>query len=77
TDGQHNTGPGPDVTVATPIARGQTVHTITFSSEANQTLMRQVAQSTQGGIHIHADDAADLAAAFQSIARTLSVTLVE
>ncbi|MCA9156878.1 MAG: VWA domain-containing protein [Planctomycetales bacterium] len=77
TDGQQNTGPGPDVTVATPIARGQTVHTITFSSEANQTLMRQVAQSTQGGIHIHADDAADLADAFRSIARTLAVTLVE
>ncbi len=77
TDGQQNTGPGPDVTVATPISRGQTVHTITFSSEANQTLMRQVAEATQGGIHIHADDATNLAEAFRSIARTLSVTLVE
>lgn len=77
TDGNHNTGPSPAVTVATPIARSQTVHTITFSSEANQVLMSQVAQATQGGIHIHADGASDLAAAFRAIARTLSVTLVE
>ncbi len=77
TDGQHNTGPSPDVTVATAVARGQTVHTITFSPDANKTLMQTVAASTQGGIHIHADDAADLAAAFRAIARTLAVTLVE
>lgn len=77
TDGQHNTGPSPAVTVATAVARGQTVHTITFSDEANQNLMRQVAEATQGGKHIHADGAADLAAAFRAIARTLSVTLVE
>ncbi len=77
TDGNHNTGPGPDVTVATAVARGQTVHTITFSAGANQTLMQTVATATTGGIHIHADDAADLAAAFRAIARSLSVTLVE
>lgn len=77
TDGNHNTGPSPEVTVATAVARGQTVHTITFSAGANQTLMQRVANATNGGIHIHADDAADLAAAFRSIARTLSVTLVE
>ncbi len=77
TDGNHNTGPSPAITVATPVARGQTVHTITFSSGANQPLMQTVAAATQGGIHLHADDAADLAAAFRAIARTLSVTLVE
>lgn len=77
TDGQHNTGVSPAVAVATPVARGQTVHTITFSAEANQNLMRRVAQATQGGRHIHADGAADLAAAFRTIARTLTVTLVE
>lgn len=77
TDGNHNTGPSPAVTVATPVARGQTVHTITFSAGANQPLMRNVAGATSGGIHLHADDAADLAAAFRAIARTLSVTLVE
>ncbi|QDV25015.1 VWA domain-containing protein [Aureliella helgolandensis] len=77
TDGQQNTGPSPATTVNTAVARGQTVHTITFSSGANQNLMRQVAQATVGGIHIHADDAADLAAAFEEIARTLSVTLID
>ncbi len=77
TDGNHNTGPSPSTTVATAAARGQTVHTITFGSGANQLLMQQVATATPGGIHIHADAAADLAAAFRAIARTLSVTLVE
>ena len=77
TDGNHNTGPSPAVTVATARERGQTVHTITFSNGANQPLMQSVASSTPGGIHLHADGAGDLAAAFRSIARTLSVTLVE
>lgn len=77
TDGRHNRGPGPDVTVRTAINREQTVHTITFSSGANQTLMRNVAQSTEGGIHIHADGGADLAQAFRDIARALSVVLIE
>jgi Ca-activated chloride channel family protein len=77
TDGNHNTGPNPTTTVSTAVARGQTVHTITFSGGANQALMRSVANATNGGIHIHADGAADLAAAFRAIARTLSVTLVE
>ncbi len=77
TDGNHNTGPSPTTTVQTAVARGQQVHTITFSSGANQQLMRQVASATGGGIHIHADDAADLAEAFRAIARSLSVVLVE
>ena len=77
TDGNHNTGPSPDITVATAVAREQTVHTITFGNGANQLLMQQVANATTGGIHIHADGAADLADAFRAIARTLSVTLVE
>ena len=77
TDGNHNTGPSPDVTVDTAITRGQTVHTITFSPGANQALMKNVAEATEGGIHIHADDAADLNEAFRAIARTLSVVLVD
>ena len=53
------------------------MHTITFSNEANQNLMRSVAQATPGGIHIHADGSEDLAAAFRAIARSLAVTLIE
>lgn len=77
TDGRHNQGPSPDQTVNTAIARGQQVHTITFSSGANQTLMQQVASATDGGIHIHADSAGDLSNAFRDIARALSVVLVQ
>lgn len=77
TDGNHNTGPSPDVTVDTAVVRNQQVHTITFSSGANQTLMQTVANATTDGIHIHADDAADLAAAFREIARSLAVVLTE
>lgn len=77
TDGQHNTGPSPATTVRTAVARGQTVHTVTFSSGADQALMRSVAEATPGGTHIHADDAADLAEAFREIARSLFVTLTE
>lgn len=76
TDGNHNTGPSPLVTVATPNARNQQVHTVTFSSGADQSLMSQVAAASRG-IHIHADDATDLAKAFRDIARSLSVTLIE
>ena len=77
TDGNHNTGPSPLTTVATAASRGHQVHTITFSNGANQALMRSVAHATSGGIHIHADDADDLAEAFREIARSLSVVLVE
>jgi Mg-chelatase subunit ChlD len=77
TDGNHNTGPSPAVTVQTAVARNQQVHTVTFSSGANQALMEEVADATNGGIHLHADDADDLAAVFREIARSLSVVLVE
>lgn len=77
TDGNHNRGPSPAQTVNTAIARDQQVHTITFGSGANQALMQQVALATDGGIHIHADDAGDLSTAFRDIARALSVVLVQ
>jgi hypothetical protein len=54
-----------------------TVHTITFSRDANQSLMRRVAQATQGGLHFHADDAADLSDVFREIAKNLAVVLIE
>lgn len=77
TDGIHNRGVSPLVTVGNAIANNMTVHTITFSRDANQTLMRQVAQATQGGLHFHADDAEDLNAVFREIAKNLSVVLIE
>lgn len=76
TDGNHNTGVSPDVTVHTAVARNQIVHTITFSSGANQSLMQTVA-SEGGGIHIHAPDGAALQQAFKTIALTLPVITTE
>ena len=70
TDGNHNTGTDP-VDVATQAAtEGVVVHTITFGSGANQTLMGVVAQSG-GGNHWHADDADSLVSIFGHVARTL------
>lgn len=77
TDGRHNTGPSPATTVNTAVGRGHQVHTITFGAGADQNLMRTVAEATEGGIHLHADTAADLTTTFRDIARVLSVTLIE
>jgi hypothetical protein len=77
TDGQHNTGPSPLVTVANAVANNHTVHTITFGPEANQSLMRSVAQATNGGLHFHANTPEDLLQAFRTIAKNLSVVLID
>jgi uncharacterized protein YegL len=76
TDGNHNTGESPTISVAQAVARGQTVHTVTFSSGANQTLMQEVAR-LGGGIHEHADGNAELVEAFREIARTIAVMLIQ
>lgn len=76
TDGIENEGvPVLDVV---PIAqqRNQTIFTITFGADADQQLMQQVATAT-GGFHQHADDGGDLEEAFQTIAETLSVVVVQ
>ena len=77
TDGIHNTGVSPLTTVANAASNNMTVHTITFSRDANQALMRRVAQSTQGGLHFHADDERDLSEVFRQIAKNLAVVLIE
>ena len=76
TDGNHNTGRSPFTAIQTAIDRGQQVHGISFGTGANQTMMRQLAESADG-IYIHADDAGDLSNAFRQIARSLSVILVD
>lgn len=76
TDGNFNRGGTPIPSARLAAGRDQTIHTITFSSGANQAIMRQVAD-IGNGLHIHADDAGDLTEAFREIARTLSVFLAE
>jgi len=70
TDGIHNQGGNP-VNVATSVAAGGVmIFTVTFSGEANQNTMRQVA-AAGGGIHYHANNASDLADVFREIARNM------
>ena len=76
TDGIQNRGISALDAADTAIERGQIVHTITFSSGANQTFMKQVAEKT-GGIHFHADNEAELRNAFREIAAELPVILIE
>ena len=76
TDGNFNVGGTPIPSANVAVERGHQIHTITFSSGANQEIMRQCAE-IGGGRHLHADDAGDLSDAFREIARSLSVTLVE
>lgn len=76
TDGNFNVGGTPIPSARVAAGRGHSIHTVTFSSGANQGIMKRVA-TIGGGLHLHADDGGDLAAAFKEIARALSVTLVE
>ena len=76
TDGNHNTGPSPVTTVQTAVDRDQIVHTITFSSGANQSLMRRVADLGNGN-HVHADNNSELNDAFREIAQTIAVILID
>jgi len=74
TDGNHNIGTDPLVAAQTALSRGHVVHTITFGSGANSTLMEQVAALT-GGRYYHAADNAQLLQVFREIALTLPVVL--
>lgn len=76
TDGNQNRGIGPEVVAQRAQQLGIIVHTITFSSGANESLMRQVADTT-GGIHVHADTNQQLNDAFDTIAKTIQVMTIE
>ncbi|EMI47280.1 von Willebrand factor type A [Rhodopirellula sp. SWK7] len=69
-DGIHNTGTLP-VPAAQQVANEKImIYTVTFSDEANVAEMEAVA-SKGGGQHYHAKDAAQLADAFEQIAKSL------
>jgi len=79
TDGNHNrplNDSDPTPSANTAAGRGHMIHTVTFSSGANQTDMQGIA-NIGGGMHLHADDAADLTNVFRQIARSMSVLLIE
>jgi hypothetical protein len=52
------------------------IHTITFGSDADKTLMKQVAQTT-GGLHYHAPTGDDLINCYRLIALTLKTVLTD
>ena len=66
TDGNENVGRAMDAAVDCAAAE-VVVHTITFSDDANQTTMRNVAQAT-GGQHYHAESAEELREIFRALA---------
>lgn len=76
TDGLKTQGLDP-VTIAQAAADANiTIHTITFSAQADQALMAEVA-AIAGGNHYHAPSSAELAAVFSTIARTLPAILTQ
>lgn len=76
TDGRHNSGVTPESVAPSAAKEDITVHTVTFSPNADTTRMKAVAELT-GGRHFHADTASDLALVFREIARTLPVLVTE
>jgi Ca-activated chloride channel family protein len=76
TDGLHNSGGDPVAAAKKAAAKNITINTVTFSSQADMTRMRKVAEET-GGKHFHADNAGELEAIFREIASTLPVMLTE
>ena len=77
TDGNHNSGYDPEGVAQTAHdTHGITVHTITFSSGADQDHMKEVAKKG-GGKHWHADDQAELISVFEEVANNLPTLLTE
>ncbi len=76
TDGRHNRGTEPVVAARRAARENITIHTVTFSSEADFSRMRAVADAT-GGRHYHAPDSAALERIFREIAATLPVMLTQ
>ncbi len=70
TDGIHNTGTWPVWAAEQAAQNGNMVFTITFSDEAHVGTMNTVAEEG-GGLHFHAQDAAELQVAFLEILRRL------
>jgi len=76
TDGQWTDGSNPVTAARNAADEGITVHSITFSNNADEALMKDVAR-VAGGKHYHAPDAATLKAIYEEIAFTLPIILTE
>lgn len=76
TDGRRTAGGDPVAAAADAFRQGVAVHAVTFSREADQALMRQVA-SSGGGAHYHASTGDELLQLFRSVARRLPTLLTK
>jgi Mg-chelatase subunit ChlD len=76
TDGIHNLGAEPVLSARRAAKDDITIHTITFSNDADIKRMKEVAAAA-GGRHFHAPDAKELVRIFKEIASTLPVLLTE
>lgn len=76
TDGVITQGDDPVELAGLALKQNIKVHTITFSEQADQVLMAEVA-AAGGGNHYHAPDAATLHAIFLELAETLPAMLVQ
>ncbi|MEM8946423.1 MAG: VWA domain-containing protein [Planctomycetota bacterium] len=76
TDGRKNRGIEPVISARRAADEGITIHTVTFSDEADFRRMREVAAAA-GGEHFHAPDSAALEQIFRQIASTLPVLLTD
>jgi len=76
TDGIQNGGSSPVQAARQAARRDIVIHTITFSDEADQRAMRDVALAT-GGRHFHASDPQELIDVFREIAATLPILTTE
>jgi Ca-activated chloride channel family protein len=76
TDGRRTAGSDPVPAAAEAFKQGIAVHTVTFSKEADQAVMRQVA-SAGGGMHYHVATGDELVQLFRVIARRLPTLLTQ
>jgi hypothetical protein len=78
TDGHHNGSRDPEDAASDAMAAlpRLTIHTVTFSNNADERRMQSVAEIGQG-IHAHADDVSQLVDEFEQMARSAGAILIE
>lgn len=73
-DGKHNSGFDPLAAARAAANQKVTIYTVSFSDEANQAQMKQIADIGSGS-HFHATTGNELSTAFREIARSLPTLL--
>ncbi len=76
TDGIHYTGTRPSSAAYAVRRQDVIIYAVTFSNEADEASMQQVATRT-GGFHVHANDRSGLVRAFRDIANQLPTLLTQ